>query len=86
MALSLLGERTVAAASPANPVVAILRWIAKAQAARTRRVALTSLLELDHAQLNDLGISRSDVTAALASKGLHSSQSLNAARARNARR
>jgi len=84
MALSLPGERSLAAATSANPFVAFARWIAKAQAARTRRVALSALLELDHTRLNDLGISRDDVVAALASNG-HAGPILNSARARNAR-
>jgi uncharacterized protein YjiS (DUF1127 family) len=84
MALSLPGERSLAAATPANPFVAFARWIAKAQAARTRRVALSALLELDHARLSDLGISRDDIVAALAS-GTHAAPILNAARARSAR-
>ena len=84
MALSLPGERSLAAATPANPFVAFARWIAKAQAARTRRVALSALLELDHARLNDLGISRNDVTAAIAARN-QAGPILNAARARNAR-
>ena len=84
MALSLPGERSLAAASPANPFAAFARWIAKAQAARTRRVALSALLELDHNRLSDLGISRSDITAALAAK-TQAGPILNAARARSAR-
>jgi uncharacterized protein YjiS (DUF1127 family) len=84
MALSLPGERSLAAATPANPFAAFARWIAKAQAARTRRVALSGLLELDHSRLSDLGISRDDVVAALASR-THAAPILNAARARNAR-
>jgi uncharacterized protein YjiS (DUF1127 family) len=84
MALSLPGERSLAAATPANPFAAFARWIAKAKAARTRRVALTALLELDHARLNDLGISRHDITAALAAK-TQAGPILNAARARRAR-
>lgn len=84
MALSLPGERSLAAASSASPFVAFVRWIARAQAARTRRVALKALLDLDHARLNDLGISRDDVTAALAAPTL-AGRTLTAARARNAR-
>ena len=84
MALSLPGERSLAAATPANPLAAFVRWIAKAQAARTRRVALSALLELDHARLNDLGISRNDVTTAIAARN-QAGPILNAARARNAR-
>ncbi|SEP84695.1 hypothetical protein SAMN05428969_1175 [Devosia sp. YR412] len=81
MALSLPGERSLAAATPANPFVAFTRWIAKAQAARTRRVALSALLELDHSRLSDLGISRDDVTAAIAAP--QGARLLNTARARN---
>jgi uncharacterized protein YjiS (DUF1127 family) len=84
MALSLPGERSLAAATPANPFAAFARWIAKAKAARTRRVALSALLELDHARLSDLGISRSDINAALASRA-HAGPILNEARARNSR-
>lgn len=84
MALSLPGERSLAAATPANPFAAFARWIAKAQAARTRRVALSALLELDHSRLSDLGISRDDITVALSSSAQGGSV-LNAARARNAR-
>lgn len=84
MALSLPGERSLAAATPANPFAAVARWIAKAQAARMRRVALASLMELDPAQLDDLGLSRNDLNVALAS-GSHAGRILNAARARSAR-
>lgn len=85
MALSLPGERSLAAATPANPFVAFKRWIAKAQAARTRRVALEALLELDHVRLADLGISRDDISLALVRKNDGPALVLNAARARNAR-
>ena len=84
MALSLHGERSLAAATPANPFVALVRWIAKAQAARTRKQALSALLELDHSRLNDLGISRDDVTAAMASPA-RAGFMLTTARARSAR-
>lgn len=84
MALSLPGERSLAAATPANPLVAFMRWIAKAQAARTRRNALAELLELDNSRLSDLGISREDIAAALAQPTL-AGPTLNSARARNAR-
>ena len=85
MALSLPGERSLAAATPANPFAAFARWIAKAKAARTRRVALEGLLELDHARLTDLGISREDITSALLRKDTRPELAFNAARARNAR-
>ncbi|GLQ10802.1 hypothetical protein GCM10007913_27340 [Devosia yakushimensis] len=86
MALSLSGERSVVAATPLNPFAAFMRWIAKAQAARTRRTALLGLLELDSERLRDLGISRHDVVEAMRSKGAAASLALNAARAGNARR
>ena len=84
MALSLPGERSLAAATPANAFAAFARWIAKGNAARTRRVALSALLELDHDRLNDLGISRNDIAVAMATRG-RAGPILNAARARNAR-
>lgn len=83
MAFSLPGERSLAPATPANPFAAFARWIAKAQAARTRRAALAALLDLDHERLNDLGVSRDDIVAALAS-GAQAGPILNAARARSA--
>lgn len=84
MAHSLSGERSLAAATPANPLAALLRWIAKAQAARTRRAALSALLELDHAHLNDLGIARDDVVEAMLLPA-HAGRLLSAVRARNSR-
>jgi uncharacterized protein YjiS (DUF1127 family) len=85
MALSLPGERSHVAATPAYPFAAFTRWIAKAQAARTRRVALEALLELDHVRLTDLGISRDDISQALVRKDNRPELALNAARARSAR-
>jgi uncharacterized protein YjiS (DUF1127 family) len=84
MALSLFGERSVAAATPRNPLARFGRWIAGVQARRARRIALNALLELDHARLQDLGICRSDIVAAMQQRrgaGLV----LSAARARNAK-
>src|SRR5690606_11199964 len=65
MALSLPGERSVAAGSSARPLGAILGWIANAKRNRDRRVALHTLLELDCARLRDLGISHRDIAEAL---------------------
>ncbi|MBU1306435.1 MAG: hypothetical protein KKF33_13070 [Alphaproteobacteria bacterium] len=84
MALSLPGERSLAAATP-RPFAALLRWIGQAKAARTRRNALVALLELDHARLDDLGISRADIAAAMSRSASNPGHVLNAARARNAR-
>lgn len=85
MALSLSSERSVSAASPTSPFTAIARWIARAQAARTRRVTLMALLDLDQSRLTDLGVSRDDVLSAVYRNDT-AAQGLNAARARNARR
>jgi uncharacterized protein YjiS (DUF1127 family) len=84
MAISLSGERSLAAATP-SPFAALARWIAKAKAARTRRIALNALLELDHTRLSDLGITRDDITVAMRSRQPASAHMLNTARARNAR-
>lgn len=86
MALSLFGERSVAAATSPRPFAGFVRWIGKAQAARTRQAALSALLELDQSRLSDLGLSREDVLSALAHKDGTAGLGLNAARARNARR
>ena len=86
MALSLPGERSVAAGSHVNPVSAFFTWLAKAGAARTRRNAMENLLQLDQARLRDLGITAQDVAEAMAARdGRTPGMVLNAARARNAR-
>ncbi|MFD2648657.1 DUF1127 domain-containing protein [Devosia albogilva] len=84
MALSLFGERSVAAATPRNPLALLGRWIAAVRTSRARRRALTSLLELDEARLRDLGISRSDIIEAL-QQPRGSGLVLSSARARNSR-
>lgn len=86
MALSLPGERSVAAGSHVNPIRALVTWFAQALANRTRRTALKGLLDLDAARLRDLGITQEDVAEAMAARnGRTSGMVLNAARARNAR-
>lgn len=85
MALSLPGERSLAAATPAHPFAAFTRWIVEAKAARNRRMALETLLQLDSDRLKDLGISRADISEALARKDHTAMLGLNMARARNAR-
>lgn len=86
MALSLPGERSVAAGSHASPLRAFFVWFAQAKAGRARRAALQSLLGLDAARLRDLGITEQDVAEAMsAGNGRTSGMILNAARARNAR-
>ena len=87
MAYSLLGERPLVAASASvRPWSAFGRWLAAAQAARARRQALTVLLELDAARLEDLGLSRSDVVEAFLNRRRAPGLALSAARARNSGR
>lgn len=86
MALSLFGERTVAAGSRANPFGALLVWLTQVKANRARRAALLSLLELDSSRLRDLGITPADISEAMSTRtGMTSGMVLNAARARSAR-
>jgi uncharacterized protein YjiS (DUF1127 family) len=86
MALSLPGERSVAAASPANFARPVVAWFTGFKAARTRRLALQGLLEMDAARLHDLGISHGDIADALSARnGRTPGMVLNAARARSAR-
>jgi len=86
MALSLPGERSVAAGSPVNPFRAFIALLARAKANRRRHRALVSLLNLDQAQLRDIGITPQDVVEAMAARGGRTpGMVLNAARARNAR-
>jgi uncharacterized protein YjiS (DUF1127 family) len=84
MALSLSGERSVAAVSRAHPLHTVLAWIASANRARARRNTLKRLLELDHARLRDLGVTHMDVAHALSdTSGRSAGMMLSAARARN---
>ena len=86
MDLSLPGERSLAAATPANPVRTLFAFLARQIARRRQRKALSSLLELDSARLRDLGVTRSDILEAMrAEKGRSAGMVLNAARARSAR-
>lgn len=86
MALSLPGERSVAAGSHVNPVSALFAWFAQAKANRTRRAAMRSLLDLDAVYLRDLGITAHDVAEAMAARdGRTPGMVLNAARSRNSR-
>jgi uncharacterized protein YjiS (DUF1127 family) len=86
MALSLPGERSVAAATPTTPLRALFAWIATVNADRTRRTALKSLLELDTDRLRDLGISPADIRQAMNVRSGHTAgMVLNSARARQSR-
>jgi uncharacterized protein YjiS (DUF1127 family) len=57
----LSSERPSMAAASSNPFVALVNWFTKGRARRARRVALESLLDLDTARLEDLGINRQDL-------------------------
>jgi uncharacterized protein YjiS (DUF1127 family) len=86
MALSLPGERSIAAGSRINPVRALVAWIAQTWALRARRKTLQELLALDPARLRDLGLNRSDIVDAMeAGNGRTSGMILNAARSRSAK-
>jgi uncharacterized protein YjiS (DUF1127 family) len=83
MALSLPGERSIAAASPAHPFRFLAGWYTRLENRRARNAGLKALLTLDATQLRDLGISRADIAEAMrtGTPGVV----LNAARARQAR-
>ncbi|UYN99533.1 MAG: hypothetical protein KIT02_16765 [Devosia sp.] len=85
MALSLPGERSVAAGSHAHPVRALFDWLAQVKTNRARRTALQGLLDMDTARLRDLGIDRSDIADAMLARNARTpGMVLNAARSRNA--
>jgi uncharacterized protein YjiS (DUF1127 family) len=86
MAYLLSSERPAAAAMPLRPTNLLARWFAAFRAARTRKLALTSLLEMDEFRLRDLGIERQDVLEAARTPNASVGQVLTAARAHNARR
>ena len=69
MAYSLSGERPLAAAArPFALLATLVTFVRQAGKARRRRVALTTLLEMDEYRLWDLGISPGDLRAALRSE------------------
>jgi len=84
MAISLPGERSVAAAKTFAPLATVARWIARMRAARQRHLALATLMELDQSRLDDLGLCHADVREAMR-RDIHAGAILNAARARKAR-
>ncbi len=86
MALSLPGERSVAAGSHVTSLRALYAWIEQVKTNRARRTALMSLRGLDAARLRDLGITAQDLDEAMIARdGRTPGMVLNAARARNAR-
>jgi len=86
MAYLLSSERPAAAAMPVRPTNLVARWFAAFRAARTRKLALASLMEMDEFRLRDLGIERQDVLEAARDPQASVGKVLTAARARNARR
>ncbi|KRB01524.1 hypothetical protein ASD83_08495 [Devosia sp. Root685] len=87
MALSLPGERSVAAAMPTTPLRALFAFVARVNADRQRRTVLKSLLNLDADRLRDLGLSHADIHDAMTARNSRASTMvLNAARARQALR
>lgn len=82
MALSLPGERPLAAASASHFLSGLAAWSAAVLHARRQRRALAALL--DHDRLDDLGLMRQDLLAALRAPA--PAQVLYAARATRARR
>lgn len=83
MAYLLLGERPTAAAIPVHPLRALFRWLGEVRAARTRRLALLSLLELDNSRLDDLGVDRHDLFEALHDQTRNPGETLSQRRARS---
>lgn len=83
MAFSLSSERPGVAAVTLNPVRALFAWLATARAEQRKRAALSKLLDFDAALLDDLGVDRSDVLAAIADPR-QGGRSLAARRARRA--
>ena len=85
MAFSLESERPSVVAFPVNPLRALFAWIVDARAKHARRVALSTLLEMDAAMLDDLGIDRQDVVEALRDPTVDAGRTLSAKRARSSR-
>lgn len=84
MAYLLSSERPAAAAMPFRSSNPLARWFAAFRAARTRKLALAELMNMDDERLRDLGIARQDVLEAIYNPH-RSLTTLGAARARNAR-
>jgi uncharacterized protein YjiS (DUF1127 family) len=84
MAYLLTSERPAAAAMPFRTSNPLARWFAAFRAARTRKLALAELMDMDESRLRDLGITRQDVLIAVHNRRL-SLDTLAAERARNAR-
>jgi len=81
----LSSERPSMAAASSNPFLALVNFLAKARARRAQRIALESLLEYDVAQLDDLGINRQDLFAALDSPSQRPGLRLSQRRAESSR-
>lgn len=86
MAYLLSSERPTAAAVRLHPLRALFRWLAEIRAARARRMALLSLLDLDNTRLQDLGVDRHDLLEALHDKTRNPGIALSQRRARSSSR
>jgi uncharacterized protein YjiS (DUF1127 family) len=82
---SLFDERPDVAAASWNPARAFFAWVGNMRSKHAQRVALSNLLDLDGAMLDDLGIERADVIEALQYPTQSAGARLSARRARNAR-
>jgi len=85
MAFLLSGERPNVAALSANPLARLWRWLGSVTAARAKRTALLSLMELDDHRLEDLGVTRQDLFDAMRHPGAVGHR-LSTRRAQSARR
>ncbi|WP_158626025.1 hypothetical protein [Arsenicitalea aurantiaca] len=85
MAYLLSSERPAASAAPAHPLASIFAWAGKVRAERRQRLALFSLLELDDARLEDLGLSREDVRDAIRNRPRSLNETFSSRRAVRAR-
>jgi uncharacterized protein YjiS (DUF1127 family) len=82
MAYALFGARSSAAIL--NPLALAVGWLRRAREAHRRRMALQLLLELDAGRLDDLGLSRDEILAAMAARSRSPGAILAAHRTRRA--
>jgi len=85
MAYLLSGERSSATAISRSPFAAFPRWLEKSRKARSQRLALATLLELEDFRLDDLGISRQDILDAVENPDRNAGAQLSARRSVRAR-
>jgi uncharacterized protein YjiS (DUF1127 family) len=81
----LSSERPFAAAPTSGLMAALAGWLRKTRTARRQRIALSTLLEYDGHQLDDIGIDRQDLFDAMTHPSQRAGAILNQRRARRAR-